>query len=69
MGLPNILKEDIKEGTWKKMAKKKIDEKCEQNTKEEIVKYSKLEEIKDEKFGRKDYFLTNIVEKQEQHSK
>lgn len=61
--LPNILKVNVRRNEWKKLVKEKtLEKQSEELDKELEQKYSKLQDIRHEGFGLKEYFKTNIVE-------
>lgn len=63
-GLPNILNLNVDKKAWKVMVKKMAIQKHSEFLEKELeTRYSKLQDIKHEKFGLKDYFVTNVVEK------
>ena len=60
--MPNILKVNMNRNVWKNLVKEKAAKKHSEDVDKELEhKYSKLQVIRQEGFGCKEYFKTNVV--------
>ena len=58
LNLPNLMQEDIPCNQWKIMVKKAFKEASEKDLRSEMCSMSKVKELAEEKFERKEYFKT-----------
>ena len=62
LGIEDITELKVSLGSWKQIVKKAVWRKAEEEMKDELRKYSKVKDLAEEKFERKEYFQNKVIE-------